>query len=108
MLKFHTLDPEIDSTLQRLFKEKKDQEAMMVCQEEKRAMRDYAIPSLIWTTSCIKKPTIQADNFKLEIELIQMVQNDCQFGSLPNDDLYEHIVNFLEICDTQKYCEVPA
>jgi len=39
--------------------------------------------------------------------LIRMVQNDCQFGGLPNDDPYEHIANFLEICDTQQYSGVP-
>ena len=87
MLKFHTLDPEIDMTLRRLFKRKKDREAVMACQEERRALRDYAIPSLIGAKSCIKKPTTQADNFELKIGLIRMVQNDCQFGVLPNDDL---------------------
>ena len=71
----------------------------MAGQEERRALRDYAIPSLIGATSCIKKPTIQADNFELKIGLIQMVQNNCQFGGLPNDNPYEHIANFLEICD---------
>ena len=42
----------------------------------------------------------------MKIGLIQMVQNDCQFGGLHNDDLYEHITNFLKICDTQKYSGV--
>jgi len=37
-----------------------------------------------------------------------MVQNDCQFGGLPNDDPYEHTANFLEICDTQQYSGVLA
>jgi len=94
-------------TLRHLFKEKKNQEAVMACQEERRALRDYAIPSLIRATSCTKKPTIQAYNFKLKTELIRMVQNNYQFGGLPNDDPYEHIANFLEICDTQQ-CGVPA
>ena len=70
MLNFHTLDPEIDKTLRRLFKEKKDREAVMACQEERRALRDYAIPSLIGIISCIKKPTIQVDNFKLRYKMI--------------------------------------
>ena len=103
MLKFHNLDPEIDRTLRRLFKEKKDREAVMACQEERRVLRDYSIPSLIGATSCIKKLATQADNFKLKIGLIRMVQNDCQFGGLPNDDPYEHITNFLEICDCLLY-----
>jgi len=66
----------------------------------KKTLRDYAIPSLIGATSCIRKPATQADNFKLKIGLIRMVQNDCQFGGLPNDDLYKHIANFLEIYAT--------
>ena len=58
--------------------------------------------------SCIKKTTIQGDNFELKIGLIRVVQNECQFGVLPDDDLYEHISNFLDIYDTQKYSGVPA
>ena len=108
MLKFYTLDPEIDRTLRHLLQEKKDREAMMACQEERRTLRDNAIPSMIGATSCIKKPATQADNFELKIGLIRMVQNGCQFGGLPNDDPYKHIANFLEICDTQQYSGVPA
>ena len=95
-------------TLRRLFKEKRDRENAMAGQEEKRALRDYVIPFLIGVTSCIKKPTIQVDSFELKRELIRMVQNDCQFGSLHNDDPYEHIANFLEIYDTQQYSGVPT
>ena len=80
----------------------------MASQEERRALRDYVIPSQMGATSCNKKPTIQADNFELKIGLIQMVQIDCQFGGLLNDDPYEHIANFLENCDTQHYSDVPA
>ena len=101
-------DPEIDRILRRLFKEKKDREAVIAGQEERRALRDYAIPSLIGATSCIKKSTIQADNFELKIGLNQMVQNDWKFGGFPNNDPYEHITNLLEICDTQQYSGVPA
>jgi len=32
-----------------------------------------------------------------------MVQIISQFGGLPNDDPNEHIISFLEICDTQKH-----
>ena len=80
----------------------------MAGQEERRALRNYVVSSQMGATSCIKKPTIQADNFELKIRLIRMVQNDCQFGGLLNDDSYEHITNFLEICDTQQYSGVPT
>jgi len=43
----------------------------MAGQEERRALRDYAIPSLIGATSCIKMTTIQANNFEVKIGLIR-------------------------------------
>ena len=75
-------------------KEERSREAVMACQEERKALRDYAIPSLIGATSCIKKPTTQADNFELKIGLIRMVQNDCQFGGLHNDYPMSILQNF--------------
>ena len=78
----------------------------MTRNEEKKALQDYDVPSLMGVTSCIKKSTSQADNFELKIGLIRMGQNDCQFGGLSNDDPYENITNFIEICDTQKYSGV--
>jgi len=37
-----------------------------------------------------------------------MVQHTYQFGGLPHDDPNEHILSFLEICDTQKINGVSA
>ena len=74
----------------------------MAGQVERRALRDYVIPSLIRATSCIIPPMIQVNYFELKPRLIQMVQNICQFGGFPNDDPNEHIVSFHEICDTQR------
>jgi len=42
---------------------------------EKRTLRDYAVPSLISATSCIKKPTINANNYELKMSMIHLVQN---------------------------------
>jgi len=74
----------------------------MAGQEERRALRDYVIPSRIGATPCIIPRTIQANNFELKPRLIQMVQNMCQFEGVPNDDPKEHIASFLEICETQR------
>ena len=50
----------------RLLKEKKDREVAMVSNKKKKALRDYVVPSLMRATSCIKKLTIQIDNFELK------------------------------------------
>jgi len=75
----------------------------MANNKEKKALRDYVVPSLTASTSCIRKPTIQANNFELKTTFIQLVQNTCQFGGLPNDDPNEHIASLLEICDAQNH-----
>ena len=59
-------------------------------------------------TSCIKRPTINANNFVLKTGVIQLVQNQCLFGGLPNDDPNKHITSFLDICDTKKQNGVPT
>ena len=70
-------------------------------QNEKKALRDYDVPSLTGANSCIIAPTIQANNFELKPGLIQMVQHTCQLGGFSHDDPNEHISSILEICDTQ-------
>jgi len=66
-----------------------------------RALKDYSIPSVGVTS--IQRPPIQANNFEIKPEIIQMIQNSVQFGGLVSDDPHLHITNFLEICDTFKH-----
>ena len=49
----------------------------------------------------ILRPAIQANNFEIKSGTIQMCTN-IQFGGQPNDDPNDHLINFLEICDTFK------
>ena len=70
--------------------------------EQPRALRDYAMPSVIGNTSSIRRPAIQANNFEIKPVIIQMIHHLVQFSGLPNDDSNTHIANFLELCDTFK------
>ena len=47
-------------------------------------------------------PPVGANNFELKPSMITMIQNMVQFSGLPNEDLNQHITNFLELCDTFK------
>nr|GFB85576.1 reverse transcriptase domain-containing protein [Tanacetum cinerariifolium] len=40
---------------------------------------------------------IQATNFRLKNDMIQQVQNSCQFHGLPGDDANKHLEKFLHV-----------
>ncbi|KAL5559239.1 hypothetical protein UlMin_035450 [Ulmus minor] len=69
--------------------------------ENRRALRDYVAPNVIGTTSGIRRPTIQANNFEIKPYFIKMVQAN-QFGGMSKDDPNAHISSFLEVCDLCK------
>ena len=75
--------------------------------EIKKALRDYAAPTLAGLASSIRKPTIQSNNFELKTGLVQMVQQH-QFGGTPVEDPTEHLASFQEICDTVKINNVTS
>ena len=66
-------DPEIERTLRQLKKEKKKETntslSNMVDQEQK-ALRDYAMPSVNGATSSIRRLAIQANNFEIKPAII--------------------------------------
>ena len=100
------LDPEIERTLRRIKKENQEvpveTNTMAECADT-RALRDYATPSANGFEMSIRNPTIQANNFEIKLGTIQMIHNSVEFRGLPNDDPNDHLVSFLEICDTFKY-----
>ena len=69
---------------------------------DSNVLRDYTIPTIDRINSSILKPNVEC-GFEIQIGLIQLIQKSIQFGGLPNKDPYEHIAEFLEICDTFKY-----
>ncbi|KAL5554822.1 hypothetical protein UlMin_042223 [Ulmus minor] len=69
--------------------------------ENRRVLRDYAAPNVVGTTSGIRRPTVQANNFEIKPSFIQMVQSN-QFGGMSKDDPNAHIAYFLEVCDLYK------
>ena len=104
------IDLDIDRTLRRLRRERRETELhrVPIMAEDgeggvvrNRALKDYSIPDV--SISSIQRPPIQANNFEIKPAIIQMIQNSVQFGGLPNDDPNLHIANFLEICDTFKH-----
>ena len=68
-------------------------------QNHRRTLMKYAQPSLDWTALCIKRPTMQANNFELKPSYVQMIQNSVQFHGLPSEDPNLHIASFFEIYD---------
>ena len=66
-----------------------------------RPIRDYALPLSV-TSPVIKRPAIQANNFKIKSITLQLLQR-IQFHGLAHEDMNAHILNFFEVCDTVKY-----
>ena len=50
--------------------------------QEQKALRDYAMPSVNEATSSIRRLAIQANNFEIKPAIIQMIQETVQFGGL--------------------------
>ena len=65
-------------------------------------LMEYAQPSLDGTASCIRRPTVHANNFELKPSYVQIIQNSVQFHGLPSQDSNLYIANFLKICNMFK------
>ena len=48
-------------------------------QNNRRTLMEYAQLSIDGTASCIRKPILQANNFKLKHSYVSMIQNSVQF-----------------------------
>ena len=64
-------------------------------------LEEFALPPTI-VQSTIRRPPIQANNFKLKEVTLQMLHN-IQFHGLPSENPNAHLTIFSEVYDTVKY-----
>nr|GEW49692.1 reverse transcriptase domain-containing protein [Tanacetum cinerariifolium] len=67
-----------------------------------RTMEELCQPSLNGWGGPIAPIAIQATNFGLKNDMIQQVQNSCQFHGLPGDDANKHLDKFLHVTQSIK------
>nr|GEV82019.1 reverse transcriptase domain-containing protein [Tanacetum cinerariifolium] len=67
-----------------------------------RTMKELCQPSLNGRGGPIAPIAIQATNFRLKNDMIQQVQNSCQFHGLPGDDANKHLDKFLHVTQSIK------
>nr|GEZ68588.1 reverse transcriptase domain-containing protein [Tanacetum cinerariifolium] len=67
-----------------------------------RTMEELCQPSLNGRGGPISPIAIQATNFGLKNDMIQKVQNSCQFHGLPGDDANKHLDKFLHVTQSIK------
>nr|GFA50288.1 reverse transcriptase domain-containing protein [Tanacetum cinerariifolium] len=65
-------------------------------------MEELSQPSLNGRGGPIAPISIQATNFGLKNDMIQQVQNSCQFHGLPGDDANKHLDKFLHVTQSIK------
>nr|GEV75665.1 reverse transcriptase domain-containing protein [Tanacetum cinerariifolium] len=67
-----------------------------------QTMEELCQPSLNGRGGLISPIAIQATNFGLKNDMIQQVQNSCQFHGLPGDDANKHLDKFLHVTQSIK------
>nr|GEZ00364.1 reverse transcriptase domain-containing protein [Tanacetum cinerariifolium] len=67
-----------------------------------QTIEDLCQPSLNGRGGPIAPIAIQATNFGLKNDMIQQVQNSCQFHGLPGDDAKKHLDKFLHVTQSIK------
>nr|GEX36635.1 reverse transcriptase domain-containing protein [Tanacetum cinerariifolium] len=67
-----------------------------------QTIKELCQPSLNGRGGPIALISIQATNFGLKNDMIQQVQNSCQFHCLPGDDANKHLDKFLHVTQSIK------
>ncbi|KAL4276577.1 hypothetical protein AHAS_Ahas20G0221100 [Arachis hypogaea] len=71
-------------------------------EQPRRVLGSYTTPNPNLYGNSIVMPPIAANNFELKSQLVTLVQQNCQYHGLPQEDPNQFISNFLQICDTVK------
>nr|GEY12496.1 reverse transcriptase domain-containing protein [Tanacetum cinerariifolium] len=72
-----------------------------------RTMEELCQPYLNGRGGLIASIAIQATNFRLKNDMIQQVQNSCQFHGLSGDDANKHLDKFLHVTQSIKFDRLP-
>ncbi|GJS64202.1 reverse transcriptase domain-containing protein [Tanacetum coccineum] len=67
-----------------------------------RTIEELCQPTLNGRGGPIAPINIQASNFGLKNDMVQQVQNSCQFHGLPGDDANKHLDKFLHVTESIK------
>ena len=66
-------------------------------EQQRRVLDSYSAPTAdLYGKSIVVSP-IAANNFELKPQLVTLVQQNCQYHGLPQEDLNQFISNFLQI-----------
>ena len=75
-------------------------------EQSRRTLGSYANPTTAAYGSSICIPSIKAGSFELNPHLIVMVQQNCQYSDLSQEEPTEFLAQFLQIADTVRDKEV--
>ena len=77
------------------------QQVLQNPQNGQRTIQDFISPNVQGDQTPIVRPTVPANNFKIKLAMIQMIQNS-PFNRLPQEDPFSHMSRFLEYYSTFK------
>nr|GEV88864.1 reverse transcriptase domain-containing protein [Tanacetum cinerariifolium] len=93
--------PRVDPTLLNDFEMATDRNGDLPV-PDLRTMEELCQPTLNGRGGPMAPIAIQAMNFRLKNDMIQQVQNSCQFYGLPGDDANKHLDKFLHVTPSIK------
>ena len=75
-------------------------------EQSRRTLGSYANPITVAYGSSIYIPPVRASSFELNPQLIIMVQQNCQYSGLSQEEPTEFLAQFLQIADTVRNKEL--